>query len=399
MNNEKVFDVAVVGGGPAGSSTAYHAAKLGLKTILFEKEPYPRDKPCGGALGARCVPLLGENAKNTINSEVRELRLFAPSFKHFTFNQGQGFLVRRAEFDAAMSKDAASAGAEVMDDCRVKSVKENSGKLYHIHSQKGDYSAKYVVLATGFGRKGLVHSPIVRKKYEDDYLAMTVVSETPIDNKLLEKHGFPHRVLGIFFGAVPNGYGWCFVKDGYVNIGIGATAILLKGKRPKEVYQRFVNKLKDNGMLPRDLELAKETAYPLPFKRTARTTVSGNALMVGDLAGFVSPVTGEGFYYSIKGGQLAAQAIHDNSSNGSPLSSYQDMWLKDFGNDCNKYGYFLQKNMYKSMGRMELAVTLGRKDDKMASHIYKLIYGISNYRTSLFRILARTPVSLMKSIF
>jgi geranylgeranyl reductase family protein len=394
---KKIYDAAVVGGGPAGAASAYYAAKSGLKTILFEKHSYPRPKPCGGGLSERSIPLLGKHAVNAINCKIEEFRLFSPSYQCFTDESLFGYFVLRETFDHAMIKDAQEAGTTIMDNCRVKAVNQHSSGDYEIETGKGTITAKYVILATGFPKKALKKSPVPPRKFEDDYLAMTVMSETPIDNKILEEVNFSSKILAIFFGAVPNGYGWYFVKDGYVNIGIGATALLLKDAGALNKYHRFVENLKEKGLLPQDLELAKERAFPLPFKKTAENTVFDNVLLVGDSAGFVSPVTGEGLYYAIKGGQLAAEAIHQNLKNGTPLMSYQENWKKDFGNNLNN-GYFLRESVYKNKRRMEFAVTLGRHDRKMSEILNKMISGIYSYREVMMKILLRLPLTLSKMI-
>lgn len=400
MTNKNIYDTAIVGGGPAGTASAYHAAKLGLKTILFEKNAYPRPKPCGGALSARCIPLLGEHAVNAINCNVDEFRLYSPSFKCFTARDLPGHFVLREEFDEAMAKDARAAGAVVLDNRRVKTVTPLPSGDYEITTTANEetVTARSVILSTGFQKKALIRSPVPPETFEKDYLAMTVVSETPIDNKVLEGVGFSEKILGIFFGAVPNGYGWYFVKDGYVNIGIGATAVLLEDVGPLGAYEGFVRVLREKGFLPADLELAKERAFPLPFKRTVKRSVFGNVLLVGDSAGFVSPLTGEGLYYAIKGGQLAAEAIFQNKKDGTPLISYEKNWRKAFGKNLNRYGYLLREAVYKSEARMELAVTLGRYDGKMAGLLNKAIYGIYSYKKTLRKSLFRLPVSLFKTI-
>ncbi len=399
MTLKKRYDVAVVGGGPAGTASAYYAAKLQLKTILFEKHAYPRPKPCGGALSARIIPLLGKEALKSINCEIEELRVFSPSYKCLTIKNVSGYTVRREEFDQAMAKDAQEAGANVMDKCRVKTIHQLPSGDYEIIAENITITAKYVIMATGFQKNALIRSPFTREEFAEDYLAMTVISETPVDNEILAEVNFPVKVMAIFFGAVPNGYGWYFVKDGYVNIGVGATAILLKDVGAVNAYKRFVTDLKEKGFLPKDLELAKERAFPLPFKRTAAKSVFGNVLLVGDSAGFVSPVTGEGIYYAVKGAQLAAEAIERNFKNGTPLSSYQENWKKDFGNGLDKYGYFLREMLYKSKRRMELAVNLSMHDKKMALLLNNLIYGVYGYQKVLWKALLRLPVTLIKAIF
>lgn len=398
------YDVAVIGGGPSGAAAAREAANLGLSTVLFEKQKYPRDKPCGGALSGRSLELLGEKARASINCNVEELRLFAPSFKHFSFAGLAGYFVIRGEFDTAMAADAANAGARVLDNLRVKSLTPLPDGGYEIiTNQSGPnikkFIARYVIIATGFQRNFFNRPLLEREEYEDDFFAMTVVSETPIKNEVLEPVNFSGHILGIFFGAVPNGYGWYFVKDGYVNIGVGATAKLLKEEGAMNAYNRFVAELIERELLPQGLELAKARVFPLPFKRTVRRSVFGNILLTGDAAGFVSPVTGEGLYYGILGGQLAARAIHQHITEGVALVHYQDSWMKAFGKNLNRYGYRLQKIMYKSKPRMELAVTLGRYDRKMAEILNKLIYGHFSYSEALRKILVKLPAALFKAVF
>ena len=391
--------MAVIGGGPAGTSAAFHAAKLGLKTIIFEKRSYPREKPCGGALSARCIPLLGKHAVNAVNCKIDELRLFAPSFKGFTCKDVPGYFVTRQEFDRAMANDARDAGAQLMEGCKVTAVNLLPSGDYEIVTGDDSIISTYVILAAGLQDNTLAKQLGIAEKREKDYLAMCLVSETPIRNDILKAVGFSERILAIFLGAVPNGYGWYFVKDGYVNIGIGSTALLLRKIGAPNAYKQFVNDLKEKGLLPGDLQLAKERPFPLPFKRTAKETVFGRVLLAGDSAGFVSPVTGEGLYYGIKGGQLAAEAIFQHLKSKAPLTSYRDNWKKAFGNDLNTYGYFLQKKVYANKRRMEFVVSLGRHDRKMAGILTRMIYGIYNYKRSIRKILARVPVSLFKLFF
>jgi len=395
--NIPTFDVAVIGGGPAGTSTALYAARSGLKTILFEKQAYPRDKPCGGALGARCLPLLGPQARAEVLCFTDELRLYAPSFKHFSQSGIAGYFIRRQSFDAAMARDAQDAGAVIRDNCRVKAVLPQTDGSYRIESSEDCYIVRYVVVAWGFAKNALNRPLLPLRKIPDRYMAMTVCSETPVDNDIMTT--FPGNVLGIFFGAVPNGYGWCFVKEGYVNIGVGATAALLKKQGAMDVYLNFVADLRTRKLLPPGLKLQKARQFPLPFKRALPQTVFGNVLLVGDAAGFVSPLTGEGLYYSIKGGQIAAQSILDSLKNNAPLTAYQDNWRKSFGSNLDKYGPLLQTILYKNRAGMELAVTLGRVDKPMAVLLNKLIYGTISYRSGLVRVLLRLPITLLKALF
>ena len=401
MNTLESCDVAIIGAGPAGSSTARYAAELGLKTLLLDKRALPRFKACGGALSPRNIPLLGQRALDAINCDVRELRLYSPTYNCFTYRSVEGHFVIRRDFDFAMTADAKDAGAIVMEDCAVSSVEAGDDGSYHLFTNREVLRADYVVAASGYA-----HQPFLKnlgiprlQRQEKDYMAACVVSETPLANDVLAEAGFDGPVLAIFFGAVPNGYGWVFAKDGFLNIGIGATAVLLKDVGAMQAYNRFLDNLRAQGVIPSGLELQPGVGCPLPFKHTAERTVYGNLLLVGDAAGFVSPLSGEGIYYSIKGGQLAAEAIFRHKENGVPLEAYEKAWRKAFGNDLNKYGYLMRTQIYKSSRRMEFAVALGKKDPHLALILNKMLYGLYNYRKTLTRSLLRLPISLLKALF
>lgn len=396
----KQYDVAIIGGGPAGSSTAYHTAKLGLKTIMFEKAQYPRDKPCGGALSSRCLQYLGEEAKKVINCDAKTMRLYSPKLAYFDETVKEGYFIIRSEFDHAMAKDAINAGATVLDGELVKDIVYDEKKsIFTVVSTNQKVKAKRIVIATGVQNNKLVKKLGIRRKWPKGYLAMTVVSETPIDNKILDKYGFKEGTLAIFFGIVPKGYGWCFVKKGYVNIGIGATWEDIRDQGAKTVYNNFVQMLRDNNYLPKDLELNNSKSHALAFKRPYKHTVFENLLVVGDCAGFVSPVTGEGLFYAIKSGEIAARIIHQNLTNGIDLQEYQKEWKKVFKDNLVTTGPFLQKTMYMSLGTMEFLVKLGIYDKKMSQYIADIIYGLEPYKRTLWRIMFRFPIALFKLVF
>ncbi|MCP4216002.1 MAG: geranylgeranyl reductase family protein [bacterium] len=394
--SREVFDVVVIGGGPAGASSAYYAAKAGLETAVFDKRAFPRPKPCGGCLSGRCLPLLGKHALESVNSTIDEFRLYAPSFEFFAVDDVPGAFIRRESFDEAMVKDAVEAGARFTDNCPVKSVTSLADDGYEVVTAEKTVQARYIIMASGFQKNALSRPFLTREPWDDDYLAMCAVSETPVQNGVFDELGVKGHVLSVFMGAVPNGYGWCFVKDGCVNIGIGATAVLIKDVGAGEYYKRFVRSLADRRLLPPGFEPARERLFPLPFKKTVDKTVFGNTLLVGDAAGFVNPISGEGIYYAIKGGQLAAQAIGNNLRDGVPLSSYRKEWRNAFGTDLDTHGYEIREAIYKSESRMEFAISLGKADRGIGVLLEKMFAGDYSCRETKWRALARLPIALLK---
>jgi len=400
MAFEETYDVAVIGAGPAGASAARWAATSGLKTVVFDRQVLPRFKACGGALSPRNIPLLGKHGLAAVHNDVDELRLYSPSFQSFVYRDVVGHFVIRRDFDMALVKDAVDAGAVLKDNCRVSALRQEPGGAVTIDTEAGVVRANYVVVATGNAYQEFLRELGAPRpqQAERDYMAACVVSETPIDNRVLQQTGFDRHSLAIFFGAVPNGYGWVFVKKGYLNIGIGATAILLKDVGAMRAYHQFLDNLREHRVLPPDLRLEPGVGCPLPFKHTAKRSVYGHVLLAGDAAGFVSPVSGEGLYYSLKGGQLAAEAIVRHRDRGVALTSYEETWRREFGDDLDNYGYFLREQVYKNTRRMETVVSLGRKDPRLAQILNKMLYGIYNYRQTMWRSLLRLPISLLKAI-
>ncbi|MHA1973433.1 MAG: geranylgeranyl reductase family protein [Candidatus Hodarchaeales archaeon] len=399
MPDKDIYDIVIVGGGPSGTSAAYHASKHGLRVLLLEKETYPRDKPCGGALSTRTLDLLGDEAKKSINSTIQETRIVSPSLKNFVVDDISGNFVVREIFDQAMAIDAKKVGAEIFEDTTVDNINVSNDGIYEIETTKGNYRSKYLILANGVRNDVLVRKMGIRNRWPDRYLATTVVSETPINlSELKSRVTIDKATLVIFFGVVPRGYGWLFVKDGFLNIGIGATAEDLEGKSSKKVYNEFINLLYSKNYIPKDLVLTKAKGHRLVFRKPAKKTVFDNLLLVGDVAGFVSPVTGEGLYYGIKSGQLAVEAIIRSIKTCKPPQDYSKEWKKDFGTDLSRYGLFLQNKLYKSQRRLEWVVAIGRHDRIMAKRIVRMVYGIDSYKHFILFFLFRLPITLLKII-
>ena len=228
---------------------------------------------------------------------------------------------------------------------------------------------------------------------------MTVVSETKIDNEVFRNYGFKEPTLRIFFGIVPKGYGWLFLKNNYVNVGIGATWEDIRKIGAKNVYNNFVELLRNKNFIPDDLQLEKSKSHALVFKKPYNKTVFDSLLIIGDCAGFVSPVTGEGLYYAIKSGEIAARTIYCNLKEGASLDNYEKAWKKEFKDNLITTGPFLQKTMYMSLSTMELIVKLAIADKKMSKHIANIIYGLKPYSKTLWKLIFRLPIALIKMPF
>ena len=174
------------------------------------------------------------------------------------------------------------------------------------------------------------------------------------------------------------GYGWVFPKKQHVNIGIGMF-ITKKHEKEKQrnilnVYKDYFNILKEDKVVPDNLEIGKCCGGAVPFVPLDKT-YSDRVLIVGDAAGFINPLTGEGIYFAMTSGEIAAKVISDsleaNDTSENYLSKYQDLWKEDFGKDLK---FYLASTKYMKNSSEEI-VRLASKDKKLASLILGIIHG------------------------
>jgi flavin-dependent dehydrogenase len=187
------------------------------------------------------------------------------------------------------------------------------------------------------------------------------------------------------------GYGWVFPKKQHVNIGIGMLIPIKYFKEPKrnilDVYKEYFNMLKENKVLPENLEIGKCNGGATPFSPLDKT-YSDRVLVIGDAAGFINPLTGEGIYYAMSSGEIAAKVIIEsleaNDTSRNFLSKYQDFWKEDFGKDLKIY---LDSIKYLKSSSEDI-VRFASKDKKLAELILGILHGglsISKYQIKLFR--------------
>ncbi len=292
------YDVAVVGAGVAGSCAAFAAAKRGLSVVLLEKEVLPRYKLCGGAVTRKTMELLaGEGIKlpAKLFHEVRKVRVKIPgAVREMDIARGEILTTYRDMLDFALTKEAERAGTEIMDATRVKGVKRGRGG-YLIKTECGDVSAKFVIGCDGV-------SSVVRK-----YLfgwrfppgEVGVAAEYEVPELSLE-------AMEIHFGHASFSYTWAFPKAEGATIGVAELASRLKESIVSRL-ESFASTLPyvDPSALP------PAKAHLIPMGGIRRKVASPRALLAGDAAGFVDPLSGEGTYYAALSGIKAAQFVNE----------------------------------------------------------------------------------------
>lgn len=295
MTSERV-DVCVVGAGPAGAATALHLrrSRPDLRVVLLDRASFPRDKVCGDAISPDGVEELRRMDALAIldgYSPVRSVRVRAVSGREVAgIPPRDGYVVPRVVFDARLVAHATAAGAQLRRE-RVRRL-EAAGDTLLVNTT---IAADVVVGADG------AHSTVRR---------LLGVPPNARTRTLIAVRGYARQTPypdDLFLGWTAAGgaaYAWSFpIGVELANVGFGLPLHRLGGGRA-ELEQRLDEGLGAVSCLPRSL-----MAHHLPLSSGRPVPYRGRALLVGDAASLINPLTGEGIFYALASGRLAAEAI------------------------------------------------------------------------------------------
>lgn len=280
-----MYDVVIVGAGPAGGAAAIVARRLGLKVLVVDRFKPPREKPCGGGLTPRTWKMLERmGVEYNWYGECREIKVKVADIRYT--HRGEPIkITRRPEFDKMLLEQS---GAEFVVD-KVLRVEGNKAV-----GERGVYEGLVIIGADGANSavaRSLGEPPPSPKTHA---IAFMSIAEGYLDDVCLIDFDFAHEETG---GV---GYAWAFtLGDRGVDVGIGV------GWGPWRDLREALTKwaeslgLKAKGVMGHPLSLGS-------LRRLGR----GNVLLAGEAAGFVDASTGEGIYYAIATGALAAQAAY-----------------------------------------------------------------------------------------
>jgi flavin-dependent dehydrogenase len=289
------FDVLVVGGGPAGSATAYHLACAGVRVLLVDKARFPRDKPCGGGLTTRALLRAPVDPTPVVEElvDLVELRFRYSDAVERRARQPVIAMTQRWRLDAFLLDAAREVGVEVREGASA-----DLGCTSVVVAADGANGTTARTLGLGVG---IVHG---------------VALEGNAAYGRLARDRYSRRAV-VELADIPGGYGWVFPKGDHVNVGVGAWQA--EGPRLREHLRRTCEA---HGLRPDDLEDLR--GHRLPLRRPGTLIASERALLVGDAAGLIDPVSGDGMYECFVSGELAAAAITDLlSGRASSLLPYE----------------------------------------------------------------------------
>jgi len=295
--------VLVIGGGPAGASTARYLSESGIETLLIEKD-LSYSKPCGGGLPSTAFDEL-DLPKETIKKRVKEIRVVSIRGKEVVFplTGGHISIVKRGEFDNSLRGYAQRAGAEILE-ARFSSFKETKDRVLSEVYIKGEpciIESDFAVCADGAGSRGLYS--LISKSHEAVYTLSTTSNE--LQSNTCE-FWFNKNTMGF--------YSWVFPSPEGLSIGVG-------GREPSELKRQLEIFLKKRGIS----SYGRLRGYKIPIWQGGIFNL-GRVLFVGDSATQVMPFTFEGIYYAMKSGTFAAEAIREGK-----IENYKRLWQSRFG--------------------------------------------------------------------
>ncbi|MFL6588950.1 MAG: NAD(P)/FAD-dependent oxidoreductase [Chthoniobacterales bacterium] len=300
-----MFDVAIVGGGPSGSSTAAFCAMAGLRTLILERENFPREKVCGDCVNPACWPILrrlalAERIRTLPHGKLARVDFIGIGGRTVTVELPSGpeaeIAIKRSLLDETLLRRAVELGAEVVETATATALSPPDPRTEHWNITAGDknFSARTLVAADGR------NSTVARLS---GLLPASTKERIALQTHLRLPVGFGNRVVLEFR---PEGYsGQAPVNDGELNVCLVSVPKKMAALR-KWAEARFT------------ISPGHPWRTITPLTRAPIRPGQSTLFLVGDAARVVEPFTGEGIYYALASAELAAKAIVLQRSGANP---------------------------------------------------------------------------------
>ncbi len=304
----QLCDVLIVGGGPAGSSCARELRKHGLDVVIMDKAVFPRDKVCAGWITPAVLKTLQVDKEDYAAQHVLQP---ISAFRTGLIDRGSietrysgtvSYGIRRYEFDNYLLR---RSGARLRQGEALKSLRQDGP-----HWVAND--AVSAPLVIGAGGHFCPVARFIGARLGGGEPAITAKEiEFRMDPAQSDRCRVQEQMPELYFCPDLKGYGWCFRKGDYLNIGLGREG----NHRLAEHLEQFRRFLKEHGRIPEDIPDAFHGHAYLLHGHGVRRPVDDGLLLIGDAAGLAYPQSGEGIRPAVESGLLAAKTILEAKGN------------------------------------------------------------------------------------
>jgi len=349
------YDVIVVGGGPSGATAAADLAQRGQSVLLLERDF--RIKPCGGAIPP-CLLQEFDIPESVLVAKINSARMVSPSEQHVDMPIG-GFvgMVDREHFDPWLRSRAVRFGAELRTGV-FKSISQLEDGRVRVRFQPKDDDAAFVdvearaVIGADGANSAVAKCAMPGDKAPPYVVAYHEIIESP------DSAEFDGSRCDVWYQGrlSPDFYAWVFPHGTKTSVGVGTAH---KSFDMKNAVDLLRDQLDMKG-----LQTLRREGAPIPLKPRKKWDNGINVVLAGDAAGVVAPASGEGIYYAMLGGRLAADSVAEFLVTGSAkaLTTARKRFMKDHGRIFWALG-LLQKFWYSSDKRREKFVKMCRDED------------------------------------
>lgn len=298
----KYFDVAIIGSGPSGASTAFYLGKKGISTVIIEKETLPRYKTCGGGFVFRGRKDMPFEIDDVIEREFFKVDSYFNNTKmHYQSLKEKPIItmIMRDAFDQLIVEKAKEFGVTLLENHKLNAI-EFKNKLAILKTSQGNISANFVIAADG-----VLSTTAKMAGWKEDTRKLIPALEYEVE---VSEKDFNRLSKNVRFDidAVPFGYGWSFPKKNHLSLGVLTTK---KGKiNLKEYYKKYLQTIGITDIIKEDAH-----GFQIPIAPRTDGFVKQNVFLIGDAAGFAEPITAEGISNAILSGKYVAEAIIESN--------------------------------------------------------------------------------------
>jgi flavin-dependent dehydrogenase len=318
-------DVLIVGGGPAGSSCAWKLRGSGLDVVVLDKQVFPRDKVWGGWITPTVVSELEidscQYALQRVFQPITGFRVgrIGGATVDAEFGKVVSYGIRRREFDEYLLR---RSGARLLEGINLTSLERRDGEWI----ANGELRTRLVVGAGGH------FCPVARltgAKSGGEQVVVAQEAEFEMDTQQQAGCAILPELPELYFCSDLKGYGWCFRKGNFLNVGLGR----MDQHRLSEHVSSFLRFLKSAGRVSFEIPHAVLGHAYLLYDASARKMADDGMLLIGDAAGLAYSQSGEGIRPAIESGLLAAKAIVEarGKYDGESLEVYRTLLAQRFG--------------------------------------------------------------------